>query len=72
MARVVEYYVEGDGREWERGGSGRVDGVGEGREWARRRSGGGERSGKMSGSGRMSGSGSWRGQREEVEEEEGE
>ena len=54
MARVVEYYVEGDGREWKRGWSGRVDGVGRG------------------GSGKISGSGSWRGKREEVEEEEGE
>ena len=72
MARVVEYFIEGDGRECKRGWSGRVDVVGEGREWARRGSGGGEMSGKMSGSGRMSGSGSWRGKREEVEEEEGE
>ena len=51
MARVVEYYVEGDGREWKMGWMGewmkrRVDEVGEGREWARRGSGGGERSGK--------------------------
>ena len=61
MSRVVEYYIEGDGREWKRGWSGRVDGVGEGIEWARRGSGGGERSG------RMSGSGSWRGKREEVD-----
>ena len=30
MARVVEYYVEGERREWKRGWSGRVDGVGEG------------------------------------------
>ena len=72
MARVVEYHVEGDGREWKMGWSGRVDGVREGREWARRGSGGGDRSGNMSGSGRISGSGSWRGKREEVEEEEGE
>ena len=64
MARVVEYYVEGDGSKWKRGWSGRVYGVGEGREWERRGSGGGERNGKMSGS--------WRGKREEVEEEEGE
>ena len=30
MARVVEYYVEGERREWKRGWNGRVDGVGEG------------------------------------------
>ena len=35
MARVLEYYVEGEGRKWERGGSGRGDGVGEKREWER-------------------------------------
>ena len=33
MARVAEYYVEGEGMEW--GGSGRVDGVGVGIEWDR-------------------------------------
>ena len=64
MARVVEYYGEGDG-------------VGEGREWARRGSSyslflptPSTSGGKMSGSERMSWS--WRGKREEVEEEEGE
>ena len=32
MARVLEYYIEVEGREWKRRWSGR-EGVGEGREW---------------------------------------
>ena len=35
MARIVEYYVEGDGREWKMEWSGRVDGVGDKKEWWR-------------------------------------
>ena len=31
MDRVVEYYVDGEGREWERGCSGREEGVVEGK-----------------------------------------
>ena len=55
MARVVEYYVEGDGREWARRGSGGGD-----------RSGNMSGSGRMSGSGSWRGK---RGEVEEEEGE---